>query len=446
MNQVRLYIFLWLMALSLFGLSPVALAQSCGITPEVIITLRDYYEGNYNVWDHVYGEKHMERFMDAIELPNNNIVAAGYTFPNGRPRETKPLLINITRRNHMVWENRHDGFSDNVTVNKLRARDGGYLVFGNSSGKQGSEIWLGYYSEKGELEKQVVISDPDYSLFIEDVTDPAKGDGYVLAVRAADKKHRGREHGVIYLISKEGKVSWKRSYKPGINNRFNGIATVYDESGIPYYIAVGSFDVDSYRRSGFIVAVDEKGRLAWSEQYLRGLSASFRAVAPVTDGDFVVIGDVEPLESDYKQSAWVMRVETESGDAQWERFVAVRNYEVSGREVIGYKDGRIVAGLETVTISDDGKDRPEMVRLLTLTPRGVIIQDEPYLEGKSVRMRELKLNNKQHRMIIGYARQSFKADNEDNPYNYRTDDGWIIFAPSLDPYRDPCIPRRRYNE
>lgn len=448
MKIMRLYIISLFLAASIICLSPAVLAQSCGVTPEVIITLRDYSEGNYNVWDYVYGEKHMERFTDAIELSNNNLVVAGYTFPNGRPRDTRPLLVQVTRRNHVIWENRHEQLDSQIKLLRLRRQGEGFVAFGEMDDEdKGNLVWIGYYSEEGKLAKQVKISNPDYDLHFEEITDPAKGGGYVLAVRAIDKKYRGREHGVIYRVSPDGKLLWKRSYKPGISNRFHGITTVHDESGIPFYIAVGSFDVDAYRRSGFIVAVDEKGRLSWSEQYSRGLSATFRSVVPVTDGDFAVIGDVEPLEGDYNQSAWIMRVETESGDTQWQRFVAVRDYEVYGREVFGYKDGRIIAGLETIYEADDQDgNNPEMVRLLTLTPRGVIIEDEPYLEGTAVRLNELKLNEKQHRVLIGYAKQSFKADNEDNPYNFRTEDGWIIFAPSLDPYRDPCIPRRRYYE
>jgi hypothetical protein len=447
MKMLKIYILIAIIALPTGFLSTEVFSQACGITEEVIITLRDYREGNYSVWDFVYGEKHMERFMDAVEMPNNNIVAAGYTYPKSRSRSASPLLIEVTRRNQIIWANRHVDLEESVKLRKIRRREeGGFVAFGEVLGKNGVSVWIGYYSDDGKLEKKLAISDRKYDLKVEDITEPANGDGFVMSIKANDKTYQSREHGVIYRVSGKGGVIWKRSYKPGINNRFSGIATVYDEAGIPFYIAAGSFDIGPQRRAGFILAVDEKGRLAWSEQYLRGSYSGFRQVAPVTDGDFVVIGDVEPLEDDeYKHSAWIMRVETESGDTQWERFVAVNGYKVYGRNVMGYKDGRIIAGLETLN-SEGGADSPEMVRLLTLTSRGVIVQDDPYLEGSSVRIRALKLNDKQHRMVVGYAYNSFKADNEDNPYNYHTEDGWIILAPSLDPYTDPCIPRRRYNE
>lgn len=449
MRNRGLKILTVLIAVSVTFLSSIALAQYCGVTPEVIITLRHYEEGNYNVWGYVYGEKQMERFTDAVELPKGDLVIAGYVFSRGRAQNTHPLLVRVTRRNRMVWENRNEDMSDQAAIKKLRKTDDGFIAFGDSRNNKGDKaIWIGFFSEEGQLEKQVTIPNKKYHLVLEDITEPAdnNGEGYVLAVKAIDKKYKSKEHGVIYRISPDGKVIWERSYKPGISNRFGGIDTVYDEAGIAYYIAVGSFNMDNYRRSGFILAVDEKGRLVWSKQYLRGLSSAFRGIEAVTDGDFAVIGDIEPSGEKYGHSAWIARIETESGDIQWERFVDINKYRVYGRKLLGYSDGRIIAAIDTVLEEGANKALPEMVRLLTLTPRGVIIQDEPYLEGKSVRISELKPNEKHHRMIIGYADKSFKADNAENPDNFRTEDGWIILAPSLDPYKDPCIPRRRYND
>lgn len=450
MSFIRPYILLLLSAalplvLSTSGARP-AHAQACGVTPEIIVTLRKYSQGNYSVWDYVYGVRKMERLTDALELPDRSIVAVGYTFPKGRERDVRPLMFRIDRRERMLWENRFENSRDRITPKAVRAIDDEtFLVVGDiASPKEGNRIWAGFFGLDGEPKDTRIVEDSEYDLFFEDMTESIEEDGFVLAVRARHKKFRAREHGVVYGLTKEAKYRWKRSYKPGLDNRLYGITTVRDEAGLPYYIAVGSLDMDAQRRAGFIMAIDRQGRMAWGEQYPRGLNANFREVAAVTDGDVVVIGDIVPQDGPYKQSAWIMRLESESGDPQWERYVAIEDMRVYGRKIFGYPDGRIVAAVDTD--NEEGGELPELARVLSMSPRGVIFQDDPFLEGKSVRVNEMHSNSRGHRFLIGSAEESYKADDVDDVDNYKTDDGWMIFAPALDPYDDPCIPRRYYNQ
>ncbi len=425
-------------------------AQACAVTPEVIIGLREPRQANYTAWDYVYGEKHMEQLNDAIQLPDRSVVAAGATWRKNRSREKRPLLFMLDRRDRMLWENRHEDLDETIEFKSLELLDEDAVkVFGTKGmRREDRTVWLGTYAisgeEKGRLLSEAEISDADHNLLYEDHTKPHDGEGYVLAARARDKARPGNEHGVIYRIDNAGKVLWKRSYKPGMTNRLYAVSAVTDENGMGYYIAAGSFDVDTQKRAGFVIAIDEKGRLAWAEQYPRGLYASLRAIAPVTDGDFVAVGDVDPQEGDYKQSGWIMRIETESGEVMWERYVSVDGMRVFGRGAIGYADGRIAAAMETRNLP--GGDKPENAHLLTMSARGVIFRDDPFLEGRGVRVGSFKLNGKEQRFVAGSAFGSYKADDPEKTGNYETLDGWMIFAPALDPYIDPCIPRRRYNE
>jgi hypothetical protein len=432
-------------------------AQACAVTPEVIVTLRDSREGQYSLWDYVYGVQDMEQLADAVELPDRSILAAGTIFREGYPEEPRPLLFRIDRRDRLIWENRHEDSQDAVRIVKMFLEEDSQsvMVIGNITlrGKdrtQKKAIWTGLYDIDGKFISSSVLDDPDYDISVQDAARAVpragsnKDDGFVLAVLAQDRVRPSQQHGIVYGLSAEAKKLWQRSYKPGLTNRIHGITAVRNEAGVPYYVAVGSFEIDVNRSAGFIMSIDREGRLAWAEQYPRGLHAVMREVTDVTDGDFVVIGDVVPQGEDYKRSAWIMRLEAEGGDMQWERYVAVPDMRVFGRSIRGRPDGRIIAALETRRPS--GSEGPELARVLSISPRGVIFQDESFLEGAGVSIGEMRFSARGQPFLIGTARQSYKADDEDNVGNYKTDDGWMIYTPSLDPYIDPCIPRRYFNE
>lgn len=448
-------------------LSPASYAQDCMAAPEAIVRLRDYTMGNYSVWNTVYGAHGMEQFQGLAMLSNGNVIAGGISFSRHRPEEKRALLVEINRRGKVVWENRHEnGPSMSIDAVLADEKTRNIVTLGtiDAPGK-GRGVRLGLYDENGAQKQEKFILDPRLDLTYHDMVPAIEGDGgMVLALEAHDRKNPADEFGIVMKISAKGNEVWRRSYRPGIANAFFGIGVVNDSVGMPFYLAGGNMDSEDRRRSGLLMKLEPGGTLVWARQYPRGAAATFRSISYIGDGHFAVAGDIEPYGDLYERSAWIIRGETASGDIVWQRYISLPEYRLFGRDVLGYADGRMAVLLDGV-LPDSPEDRDEeeqeegeekkekavtgeddirrnQARLLTLSPRGIVMRDEPFTEGLGGRAQGMVVNARQQRMIVGHAERSHKADDVRNAANYDTDDGWILIASALEAYTDPCIPRR----
>ncbi len=436
--------FIWAVFVLMLMSAPQAAAQSCGIVPESIVRLRAYTLGNYSQWDMVHGVQDMEKFTSVLFLPNGNMIAGGYHYRKGNPRETRALITEFNRRRRVLWDNRHEE-GGRLTIEKLLLEGNGFVAFGNSSlSGKGAGVRIAWYNLDGTLKREKTLRDKDYDLVFESLIQAIGGKGYLLTVQARKKGAPGIRNGIALRLSEKGEEIWRRTYQPGVSNRFAGAGIVEDTLGREFYMVTGSVEADERRDTGLLMKLEGDGTLVWARQYPRGANAILRSVSKVTDSDFVVLGDIDPYGDLYEQSVWVMRIDTGGGDIAWQRYLAVPNFNAFGRTVIGHDDGRISLLVDTANLRDS--DFPEQSRLLTLSPQGMVMRDEPYIEGRGGHGHAMVMSPKNQRVIVGYARQSHKANDVEVEKNYETDDGWILVTPGLDRFTDPCIPRRRWNE
>lgn len=393
----------------------------------------------------------MERFETAAVLENGNVLAGGFLYDETDPDDTRGLIAEINRRGRIIHQNRHPGLG-NLTIRKIVLKEkGGFLAAGTkilppakTGGKAEKTIRLAHYAADGTVETEKLLQDPDYDLSFEGLSLSTDGGGLVLAVAARSRTNPADERGIVYRVKPDGSVIWKRSYDPGLGNRFTNVATTADSLGNQGYVVTGMIRTADKRAVGLAMKLDADGKLMWQKQYPRGAGAILRAVASYGTGDIVVTGDIEPYGDSRPRSAWVMRINGENGEPVWQRYFTVPEYRLYGRDIVAVPDGRASSlfDAEYIGTADKDKTQGSMARLLALSPRGEILGDESFTQGTGGRGEGLILGPRRLRLLTGYATMTPRGDDKSRPANYNTEDGWIVMASSLEPYTDPCLPHR----
>jgi hypothetical protein len=421
--------------------------ETCETIPETIVTLRKTASGHGSLWDVVYGQRGMERFETAVLLENGNVLAAGALYDRADPDDRRGLVVEMDRRGKVVRQNRHPGLG-NLDIRKIILKEkGGFLAAGTKSlapegeGRPRRVVRLAHYGADLKLRSENLLSDPDYDLTLEGITVSTDGAGLVAAVSARGRAHPDEERGIVYRLTPDGGIVWKRSYDPGLGNRFTAVVPTADSLGNPGYIVTGMVRATDRRTVGLAMKLDADGRLMWQKQYPRGAGAILRAAASYGTGDVVVVGDSEPYGAKTLRSGWAMRLNGNNGSPVWQRYVAVSGARLYGRDAVAVPDGRasVLINAEGAGESEAGQDT---ARLLTLSPRGEILDDEGFTQGTGGSGASLVLGPRRLRLLTGHATMTPKGDDKSKPANYDTEDGWVVLASSLEPYTDPCLPRR----
>ena len=135
---------------------------------------------------------------------------------------------------------------------------------------------------------------------------------------------------------------------------------------------------------------------------------------------------------------------------------------MTGKWVMHHPDGRI--GLFMNAKALESGNGTSHVRLLTLSPRGAIVQDEAYYEGLRARATDftegwngervltaiidddatLTGNEIEPIVVVGLAADD-GSDGKGEEDEKKPEDpvlkGWVFVATALDPYEDPCAGR-----
>lgn len=408
-------------------------AECLAMTAEVT-GLREPQFGGLNVWDMVYEQDGMDVFADMVPLDNNLMVAAGVYTKDKDDTVYHPLLVKFDERLKKVWEVREDG-KTLKTIHRLIKTKEGFTVLGDiADSSRGNGFYIGSYDENGKVRGEAAPvfekgGDLDAKAFV-----PASdGTGYIIAAQYIDSKNTERQYGILYKISKAGKILWKRSYRPGQSTVFNTVKTALDGS----YIVTGQILLNDQASGGWLLRVDESGAIKWQRTYPRGQAATFLSVAQTKGGDFILTGKARSTDPSIKNlAAWVMKTDS-AGNPLWQRyFKGPYMYEAS--DVIVYEDGRA-----SVLINGQGLDADHRshVRIATLSPQGSMQSLEDFTEGQNASAGRLVPGLNGERIIAGYAQTSFGDKQEGNEaadapeYTY---DGWLLAARALDTFDDPC--------
>ncbi|MGZ9097363.1 MAG: hypothetical protein ACXW30_03595 [Micavibrio sp.] len=456
----------------------MANSAECIPAKEAIINLRPPFFGTPAVWDAVFGVRNnMIQFSGAVTLENRNLLVVGEALDMAyKPLEH--VLVEINSRARAVSEKRYPAKAGERTSGILKT-DKGYVVSATiRGGKKESEKWarLAWYDGERNFLRELVLKDGVFDYESMNIAEAANGSGFVAVIKAINRQDESDQHGVLYRLSESGKVLWKRSYRPGITNHIYGVS-VTDGN---HYIAGGQIRNEDGRMAGWLLKLNDDGTIVWQNTYPRGHLAVFRSgftKKMLHDSDhYVVVGQVMPYGTD-PGAAWVLEVDS-LGATVWQRYFRATGFDIDGRGVQAYGDGRISV-LANADAKDETAGAPDHIRLLTLSPRGDLAGDEAYLEGHRAEARQLINGWSGERIVTAFIEVESTAGAEDKvelitealerqereasmaesskgygppaptgdqivtiaqslPKEIRNE-GWVFVATGLDPYTDPCI-------
>jgi hypothetical protein len=405
-----------------------------------IVRLREpAWGGASNVWDIVYAEQSaaeagMDVFSDLVQIDQTNFVAAGSFTKDKADSTYKPLLVKYDERLKPVWVIRQD-VPTKRTIHRILKADGGFTVLGDlHDPKQGDGFYIGAYGEDGkEKRAPASVFEKGGDLDAKTIIPAQDGGGYIVAAQFIDAEDSEKQHGILYKISKAGKVVWKRSYKPGQSTVFNNVQATLDGN----YVISGQIVLENEKGAGWLLKVDRRGAIQWQRTYPRGLSAGLQAAAQSKSGEFIVSGRVRPFDhAGQGLTAWVMKADS-AGNPVWQRFIR-GDYDYQAPDLIVYEDGRISVLLAAGAVQPEQRAH---ARLVTLSPQGQMHHVEDFTEGQNAAGYRLIAGLGGERIIVGYAQTSFPDTEDgadDTPESAYTYDGWLLAGVPLDTFNDPC--------
>ncbi len=412
-----------------------ASAQKCDPDYEAITHLRKPEIGSYNMWDAVYGELALtERFTAGVVSVSKNVVVVGerFAYEDG---DMTIIMTELDRRGRIIWEQAHKVKGIRKITTFLKDKDGYIVVADQKTDKGKHHVWIGFFDLMGGLTKEKTVSDKKFDLYSNDMILMEDGKTYMLAAFAQGRGYESAGSAIIYKLNHKGDAITDRAYAPGLENRILGLARV-DKN---HYVAAGYLRAEDGRKVGWVLKLDEKGAIIWQRQYPRGLAAQVRGVADYTDQYIVTIGDAEP--SDRKNRAgWVMLLDGNEGDIGWQRYYK-GEFDFQGRDILTHDDGLVSVLLDAE--NPPGQEELEYARVLTLSPRGVILISDSYYNAEGAGAYDLFLGPNQERILAGTSDMVYRHEDPEDPEAEvkieRSKEGWIVAGAPAEPYDDPCV-------
>lgn len=437
---VRIYIFLLFLPFIMGGVKPViaqddlyqddgAPISECDVIKEAIVKLRSPVFNTPTVWNAFYGQNGMEQISGVVPGDEESFIIAGNYTKDKDDQVYKPFLTKIDNRGRVIWEKRQ-AVRTYKTVNELSKTKNGYAVIGDIKSLQKTDgFYLGFYTKDGARIREIPVYEAGASLRALSFAPSKSGKSYIIS---AVKEAGGKKEAVLYKITLTGKKLWRRQYSPGLTTLFRHIHLADDGN----YTMVGEIELEDKRLAGWAARIDDNGALLWQQPYPRGREATFTNAHTNADNSIIVSGQVKGIEKK-ENAGWVMKL-TDDGEVIWQRYYHGKTH-YNAPDMIVYDDGRVSVLLDGMKIRD--RDRGH-VRLLTLSPRGNVIDTTNFTDGQNAQGYALTLGHDNERVVVGHSQIVMPDDvrigekmKPMEPYVY---DGWIFAATPLDAYTDVC--------
>jgi hypothetical protein len=478
---MRLPLKIFAAALLLTAAAPAARAQEtpppdparqCGIF-EQIYTPRKPAFGVPSVWDAQYGGRDaIVQVAGAVPLEGGSVMIAGRRLDLKSRAPTQVFLAEINNRGRALLEKSFPAKSGEAPVQVIES-GGDFLVLSAvKGGKNGGETQtrLAWYKRDGAFLRDKSFGASGYNYEALSVTDT--GSGTLVAIRAVSRRNpEGDRYAVILRLAGDGRLVWKRAYRPGTANEIRRIVPTSDKN----YLAAGSLKLEDGRMAGWIVKLTPNGEIFWQRAYPRGRAATLAdAVSwPVPGeepGAFALIGTVAPADGS-PASAWVMAVGG-TGTPLWQRYFHRADTPLAGAFLSRSADGRFTAAVNMDGVNGAAESFPDHIRLFTLSAEGVLTGDEPYLDGLAARAVSLGAGADGARIVAATISAESQPETQEAaaaaivgkdkllavkkdaaakaPEGIVTaekqkpgpvEKGWLFAAVPLPPYDDPCRPK-----
>lgn len=433
-----------------------AQGPACDLTRETISVLRAPVYGSLTSWEASYGAKGQHvQFAGGVALPQHTVMAYAGRIDQQTSKAAETGLLELNRRGRTMVERFYPAKDDEQPVALAQVED---RFVGASNIRVGKShdrhVRLSFYERDGTFKSGQTISDAAYDLEALRIIPAVDGAGFVVLIHAVARRDKTDQSAMLMRFTADGKQVWKRSYRPGTSNKLAGLAAT-DDSG---YIATGGIMMNDGRMGGWVLKLSYDGTILWQRTYPRGKYALLNAgaVSPKKTPDgvsyYIVTGVATPADSG-PDAAWVMELDPH-GELFWQRYLRRPDYRFEGQDIKPQKDGRFVVSMNAA-VDKPRPDYNDHIRMVTLSARGAILNDESFLRGLKARVAQVAQSSGGDIALTATVLQPQKKPEEEyGPHKPLAagqqpaeppplEQGWIAVVPAPAAYDDPCGPVRR---
>ncbi len=431
-----------------------AMAQvSCEVSADAITRFRAPEYSLPIVWRAVVADKGIEQFSDGVQLDDQHLVLGGIYTAKKDDAAHRPLLVRMEPRGKILWQVRAESKTDQ-TIERVVLDEGMIVTLGALAGEEGKakKLIVTRYDLEGNKKAAFALNEPDGDLIPAGIV-PIK-DGYLFAARYENLTSGGQQFGVLYKTNKEGKRIWRRAYIPGMTTDVDHMLPL--KSGD--LLLAGNVTDNTGRLSGWAIRLDRDGGIKWQQSYPRGKSAQYTHAAELADGSGYILGGTSRSLSAERGAAWVAKISA-SGNTVWERFYdGPEDYRLTDLSVL--PDGRSLAMISAMPVTPPSEDNLPHMRLVTLSPRGDLLQASSVTDGHGLIANRL-INADHTPVLIGTIKTALMPDTAKEkapkagkgaaddkggqpkapPAPVMSYDGWVAQLQPLASYDDPCVKR-----
>ena len=466
-NKIIFSVFVVFLGVICAVVPAVSYAQECQIAKQEILTLKEPDFTTPKQWEATYGKDGMEQFT-GVALPLsgkgasmqegagqdvNVVVAGSYAGkPSGedKPSILSPLLAHLDKRGEPSWLVRKPT-SGNQTVEEFFKTKSGYVLFGDVSRYRKTDgVYVARYNAKGGKISERGIFPEEGNLKARGIVETLNGDGFVIAVEQTMPNDPSYSKALLYKVLTDGTLVWKKSYSPGARAVFHDVTL----SPFGGYLISGEIEGEDGRLAAWLLHMNENGSLNWQREYKRGNAARFNKALVQRDsvgfsqaesqGQVVVIGDIDPHGAQNNKSAWVMVMDG-AGNTIWERYLQA-NYKISAQDMFMYPDGRLFVLADFYPVRPSIKQRLQgerprgHSRVLAFSPRGRLLDVKSYSAGVHAHALAMTPDAQGSILVAGSLQQKLPEGMDLEATPGAVFDGWVFQTPPIDDYADPCAP------
>lgn len=444
-KMLRLIIVMFLVqAIGAVASAPVR-AQNCDLIYEMIVELREPKWGAHNLWDTVYGEiDETEEFKGAVNSIDNREIVAVAEVTKKDVTGKQLLITQIDRRGRTVWE-KHHKISGLDHVIKMLSNDKNYIVLAQTSNANDKKaLWFGLFDKQGALIFSKAVSRKHETIEPKDFVLTKDGKTLLLTAQKGAVKGDNTLSTVFYWFSVSQKAFYReREFSLGAENGILGLEQSNDGKG---YYAAGYIRGADRRMAGWVLKMDNEGGLQWQRQLKRGLGGRLYDIAEFAEDRYLIVsGEAFPADESEKKAAWVLAIDKDGDEIAWQRYYR-ENHNMIGRSLMAHEDGQISVLIDA---KDSGvEDEKDYVRLITLNPRGLVLDNETYFNASGAGAYGFIEGANKERVLYGYSDVEFQIEKENIDMNdkepvvkKKSRQAWLVAADTPNAYVDPCQKR-----
>lgn len=460
---------MWSMAAGAQTAAPAAENPLCQLLAETIVTP---YTQDYGVvptvWDATYHPINTSvQFGAGVTLENGTVLAWGRRMEPKAFRPGETMLVELNRRGRALAMKAKPARNAEEPDGLLRLDAKGYVASSNMrAGKNAArrQVRLSWYDAALDYKAEKILSDGTFDYVAHGLIPARDGAGFILIVQAVNHRNENDQNAVLMRFARDGKMLWRRAYRPGTPNMLGGLSPLPDGT----YLATGRIRTEDGRMAGWAMKLAADGTIMWQRTYQRGAFATLAhgAFLPhmVPGSNILLLAGEAHAADGTTDASWIMATDP-GGEPLWQRYVRRDDYQFSTMGLRAEEDGRIVLGVNAAAVPGEtaGAARRDHVRLFTLSTLGVLIGDEAYIDGLGATGVGLLRGKNGERIVVGTIRsdarpttpsqqlaEALKKD-ETAPENQPPppkpeeieEEGWVFVATALDEYDDPCAKTRK---